>query len=61
MAGGAWLYDKIADGIDESAVFMAFVSAEYIASDNCGKEFNRERRALSLFLVVREAVARVVP
>ena len=39
MAGGAWLYDKIADGIDESAVFMAFVSAEYIASDNCGKEF----------------------
>ena len=58
MAGGAWLYEKIAAGINVSAVFMAFVSAEYVASDNCNKEFNRELRAR---LLAREAVARLAP
>ena len=39
MAAGAWLFDAIQDGIDESAVFMAFVSDKYTESDNCNKEF----------------------
>ena len=38
MAAGAWLFDAIQDGIDESAVFMAFVSEGYVASDNCNKD-----------------------
>lgn len=37
MAAGAWLFEAIQDGIDESAVFMAFVSETYLASDNCNK------------------------
>jgi mitogen-activated protein kinase 1/3 len=40
MAAGAWLFDAIQEGIDESAVFMAFVSDTYLASDNCGMEFS---------------------
>jgi TIR domain len=40
IGGGAWLYDEISLGIDECPVFMSFVSKEYIASENCNKEFN---------------------
>lgn len=45
MAAGAWLFDAIQDGIDESAVFMAFVSEGYLASDNCNKVRGGRRAA----------------
>ncbi len=40
MAPGADLHEAMAAGIENSAVFAAFVSDAYINSANCGKEFS---------------------
>jgi hypothetical protein len=39
MSAGAWLFDAIQDGIDDSKIFVAFVSEKYKQSENCNKEF----------------------
>ena len=49
--GGAGLFDDIAEGLMNVKVMVAFVSDEYVASENCQAEFMFARKSLRIPIV----------